>query len=48
MIKGWLEEGEPREQVFDIACSDSLTVDPATHRCPDNGNGDLEIARLPP
>lgn len=37
MIKGWLEEGEPREQVFDIACSDGLTVDPATHRCPDNG-----------
>ena len=37
MIKGWLEEGEPREQVFDIACSDGLTVDPVTHRCPDNG-----------
>ena len=37
MIKGWLEEGEPREQVFDIACSDGLTVDPDTHRCPDNG-----------
>ena len=37
MIKGWLEEGEPREQVFDIACSDGLTVDLDTHRCPDNG-----------
>ncbi len=37
VIKGWLEGGEPREQVYDIACSDGLEVDPATHRCPDNG-----------
>jgi len=37
VIKGWLEDGQPREQIFDIACSDGLTVDPATHRCPDNG-----------
>ena len=37
VIKGWLEEGEHREQVFDVACSDGLEVDPATGRCPDNG-----------
>lgn len=37
VIKGWLENGEHREKVFDIACSDGLTVDPETHRCPDNG-----------
>jgi len=37
IIKGWIEDGEPREAVFDIACSDGLTVDPDTRRCPDNG-----------
>ncbi len=37
VIKGWLKDGKPQEQVFDVACSDGLTVDPATHRCPDNG-----------
>jgi hypothetical protein len=37
IVKGWLEEGEPREQVYDVACSDGLSVDPETYRCPDNG-----------
>ncbi|MEM9620621.1 MAG: DUF3604 domain-containing protein [Pseudomonadota bacterium] len=37
IVKGWIEEGEPREQVFDIACADGLEVDKTTHRCPDNG-----------
>lgn len=37
VIKGWLDNGETQEQVFDVACSDGGTVDPATHRCPDNG-----------
>ena len=37
VIKGWLEDGQPQEQVFDVACADGLTVDPTTHRCPDNG-----------
>ncbi|MCD4719154.1 MAG: DUF3604 domain-containing protein [Desulfobacula sp.] len=37
MIKGWIENGERREEVFDIACSDGLTPDPSTERCPDNG-----------
>ncbi len=37
VIKGWLEGDEPLERVFDVACSDGLSVDPLTHRCPDNG-----------
>jgi hypothetical protein len=39
VIKGWLENGEPREQVYDVACSDGLQINPETHRCPDNGAG---------
>ncbi|MCZ6890586.1 MAG: DUF3604 domain-containing protein [Gammaproteobacteria bacterium] len=37
VIKGWIEDGEPKERVYDVACSDDLEVDPKTHRCPDNG-----------
>jgi hypothetical protein len=36
IIKGWLEEGEAREQVFDVACAGGGAVDPETHRCPAN------------
>jgi len=37
MVKAWLEDGESREQVVDIACSDGLAPNPETRRCPDNG-----------
>jgi len=37
VVKGWIADGTTQEKIFDIACSDDLTVDPATHRCPDNG-----------
>ena len=37
IVKGWVEEGETQEQVYDAACSDGLAVDPTTHRCPENG-----------
>ncbi len=37
IIKGWLENGEAKEKVYDVACSDGLSVNPDTHRCPDNG-----------
>ena len=37
IIKGWVEDGETREAVIDIACSDGGVVDADTMRCPDNG-----------
>ena len=37
IVKGWESGGETAEMVYDVACSDGLEVDPATHRCPDNG-----------
>ncbi len=39
IIKGWIDmgSGQPQEKVYDVACSDGLSVDPITHRCPDNG-----------
>ncbi len=37
VIKGWIDDGQAQERVYDVACSDGLSVDPATQRCPDNG-----------
>jgi hypothetical protein len=37
VIKGWLEDGEPREQVYDVACGNGLSPDNAFKRCPPNG-----------
>tara|TARA_B100001123_G_scaffold312557_1_gene349622 strand:- start:697 stop:2778 length:2082 start_codon:yes stop_codon:yes gene_type:complete len=39
IIKGWVErvEGLPHEEVIDVVCSNGLTPDPETNRCPDNG-----------
>ena len=37
VIKGWIENGERKEAVFDVACSDGGKIDPKTNRCPDNG-----------
>ena len=37
IVKGWLEGGETRERVFDVACSDGLQPGLVSHRCPDNG-----------
>lgn len=37
MIKAWLEDGESKERVVDIACSDGLQPDSTSGRCPDNG-----------
>ena len=37
IVKGWLEGGEQREMVYDVACSDGAVPDVETHRCPDNG-----------
>ncbi|MEZ5550907.1 MAG: DUF3604 domain-containing protein [Pseudomonadales bacterium] len=47
IIKGMVVDGETRESVYDVACSDGLAVDPATHRCPDNGASvDLDTCRF--
>ncbi|MCP5041757.1 MAG: DUF3604 domain-containing protein [bacterium] len=38
IIKGWVDAaGQTHEAVYDVACSDGGSVDPTTHRCPDNG-----------
>jgi hypothetical protein len=37
MVKGWLENGQRRESVVDIACSEGRRPDKETGRCPDNG-----------
>ena len=37
IIKGYVKDREPNERVYDVACSDGLSVDPESHRCPDNG-----------
>jgi hypothetical protein len=37
IIKGWIENGESREKVFDVVGSDGLVPDSKTHRIPDNG-----------
>jgi hypothetical protein len=37
IVKGWVSGNETKEQVFDVACSDGIAPDPATHRCRDNG-----------
>jgi hypothetical protein len=37
VIKGFLENGEHRERIYDGACSDGLAADPATGLCPGNG-----------
>jgi len=46
IIKGWLKNGQHQEQVYDVACSDGLSVNPATNRCPGNGaTVNLQIGR---
>lgn len=37
VIKGWAAGGKTFERVYDVVCSDGLTANPATGRCPDNG-----------
>ena len=36
VVKGWIENGEHNERVYDAVCSDGLEIDPETHRCPSN------------
>lgn len=37
IVKGWLENGETFERIYDVGCGDGAQPDPKTHRCPDNG-----------
>ena len=37
IIKGWVEDGEAMEEVYDVACSDGGVIDASSNRCPDNG-----------
>jgi hypothetical protein len=37
IIKGWAEDGQTYEQVYDVVCSDGRKPDVGTHRCADNG-----------
>jgi len=37
MVKGWVEDGEARESVVDIACADGGMPSGDPLRCPDNG-----------
>ncbi len=37
VVKGWVSGGQTHERVFDVACSDGIVPDAATHRCRDNG-----------
>ena len=37
IIKGYMADGKSFEEIYDVVCSDGLTVDPKTNRCPDNG-----------
>ena len=39
VVKGWIEDGEERAEVYDAVCSDGAQPDPTTRRCPDNGAG---------
>ncbi len=49
MVKGWIDDGERKEEVFDLVCSDGLIPDPATGRCPDNGaRVDLSTCEVSP
>lgn len=36
IVKGWVEAGESKERVFDVACSDGNTPEVNSHRCPPN------------
>ena len=49
IVKGWLDaSGKAQEKVFDVACSDGMTLDTRTHRCADNGaTVDLKTCAYP-
>jgi hypothetical protein len=36
IVKVW-HDGQPRERIYDVACSDGASPDASSRRCPDNG-----------
>ena len=36
IVKGWVENGEQRSEVYDIACAGAAVPDANSNRCPDN------------
>jgi hypothetical protein len=45
IVKVW-HDGQARERIYDVACSDGNSPDAATRRCPDNGaNVDLSTCK---
>ncbi|HET9160773.1 MAG TPA: DUF3604 domain-containing protein [Caulobacteraceae bacterium] len=47
IVKGWVENGQAKEKVFDVACSDKLALNTTTWRCPGNGAG-VNLANCEP
>jgi hypothetical protein len=47
IIKGWVENGENKLSIFDVACSDGLKADAVTGLCPDNA-AKVDIASCAP
>jgi hypothetical protein len=41
IIKGWIENGEKKEKVFDVMCATG-DVNPSTHRCESDSNASLQ------
>lgn len=37
IVKVWAEDGQARERIYDVACSDGSAPNPETRRCADNG-----------
>ncbi len=37
VVKGWSDGKATHEAIYDVVCSDGLTPDAKTHRCPSNG-----------
>lgn len=37
IVKVWLEDGQHKEAIYDVACAGGAAPNPETQRCPDNG-----------
>jgi len=48
IVKGWrADPGQTNEAIYDVSCSDGLTPNPSTHRCPTNG-ASVDLANCTP